>query len=261
MEVHTNPEVAPEFVPEESYALGNGDGDEALLGIQDSRQQRHSAWLRKRRGVEVDPKEWQPRKRHRKDVFTWLCQVDHQMVVSTGFGLGHFAIPGDLGDRPPWHEWPLASYAGDQGAVEESGKYVLKWKLRLNFDEVPDPNHGVHNDIKCGLKDSGHWGHVGLMMLTFNVCHGPYQEDSRFHEVRRALKHFFETTERAQDSVLFLSLAERMAFDAGDLELSSSSDVAGEMFSRMKACSVETRCASVGGCDSPGLWGQTLNRV
>ena len=63
-------------------AVAGGD-EQAVSQVQDSRQHRQQAWIRKKRGLEVDAKHWQPRKRHRKDAYVWLCETDWQLPSIT----------------------------------------------------------------------------------------------------------------------------------------------------------------------------------
>eukprot|EP00972_Heterocapsa_arctica_P108240 15939642-Heterocapsa_arctica.AAC.1 len=52
----------------------------------------------------------------------------------------------------------------------------------------------------------------------------------------RALAHFFGSTSRAQESALFMSLIDRMAFDQQDPDLSLVEYLPGELFDRFKEC-------------------------
>ena len=132
-------------------------------------------------------------------------------MFSTGRGLGYFRQPAE--GRGPWETWLLLSYAGDQGSKEECGKWVCKRLLSLNFDEVPDLGHGIWNDCKLALRRSGHWSHVLLMLLSWNVRHGPWSEDALMQEVLGAVKNFLNYVRKPTDSPLFMSLVGRMAFD------------------------------------------------
>ena len=168
------------------------EGPVARAKEMEKRRDRQKAYVQKKRGQNLEkPEEWQSRKRHRKDTQVWLGQTDQQLQVSTGFGLKAFQLPEDPAERPPWDQWPLLSYAGDQGSKEECGKWALKSKYNLNFDEVPDLGHGVWNDCKLALKMAGHYSHVGLMMIAWNMRHGPWAEDARQMEVQAVLTNCF----------------------------------------------------------------------
>ena len=122
----------------------------------------------------------------------WLCQTDHQMVGAASKGLAHFQQPADPTLRGPWDWWPLLSMSSDQGTKETAGTNVCMHKLGLNCDSFCDPGHAVWNDCKRALRESGHWSHTCLMMLSWNVRHGPWCEDFRMQEVVGCFKIFLK---------------------------------------------------------------------
>lgn len=228
--------MVPDYVSAEAIAELNKGQEGTAQECTEQRHTRQKAWLARKRGADTQPAQWNPRKRHRKDTAMWLAQVDHQMVFSCGVGLGHFAVPEEVAQRGPWDTWPLLSYAGDQGSKEEAGKWTIRSKLRLNFDEVPDQAHGVWNDCKLALRRAGHWSHVGLMMLSWNMRHGPWAEDQRQHEIKACIANFLRTEEEGGSprSPIFASLVHRMAFDAQDPALEHCEDLGAEMLRRFR---------------------------
>ena len=137
-------------------------------------------------------------------------QIDNQLRQATGRGLKHFQQAADVRARGPWATWPLLSVSTDQGSVEEGAKHFAQQVLRLNLDGVADFAHGCWNDCKRALHLSGWWPFVGLMMVTWNVPHGPWAEDVRCSEVVGCLESLFRTTKRPEDSALFMDLLPRM---------------------------------------------------
>lgn len=226
--------MVPDFVAEEDF-IELAEGADARAKEVEKRQERQQAYVLKKRGQQLDqPDAWQSRKRHRKDTQVWLAQTDQQLQASTGSGLKAFQLPADPAQRPPWDKWPLLSYAGDQGSKEECGKWALKTKFNVNFDEVPDPGHGVWNDCKLALRMAGHYSHVGLMMIAWNMRHGPWAEDARQKEIEAVISNFFADFPKPQQSPLFMSLVQRMSFDQEDTELEHCEDLPGEMYRRFK---------------------------
>lgn len=128
---------------------------------------------RKRGNGQVPPASWQPLRRHRRDAFSCLCLVDRQFLLSKGKFLSHFATA-DLENRQSWGQRPLATCSGDQGAKKEFGNHILPRRLRRCLNEVPDISHAILNDLKVGLRATGRWAHVGLMLLAYNVRCGPW---------------------------------------------------------------------------------------
>ena len=197
-----------------------------LAEVAAARAARETAWVRKRKGENIDSSEWNPKKRYRFDAFKWLAQTGWQLLQNTGLGFGHFALTAEQRKQKPWHQWPLLNYAGDQGSKEQCGLWVLKRKLQLNMDEVPDQGHGVWNDCKLGLKAIPDlWSHTLLMLLAWNVRHGPWQEDIRFAQVLGNVRNQAKHGKEARQLPLFMSLIDRMVFDQQDPSLVFVDDV------------------------------------
>ena len=204
-----------------------------LAEVAAARAVRETAWVRKRKGENIDSSEWNPKKRHRFDAFKWLAQTDWQLLQHTGLGFGHFALTAEQRKQKPWHQWPLLNYAGDQGSKEQCGLWVLKRKLQLNMDEVPDQGHGVWDDCKLGLKAIPDlWSHTLLMLLAWNVRHGPWQEDIRFAQVLGNVRNQAKHGKEARQLPLFMSLIDRMVFDQQDPSLVFVDDVPQELLRR-----------------------------
>ena len=76
--------------------------------------------------------------------------------------------------------------------------------------------------------------HTALMMLCWNVPHGPWAEDVRYAEVLGCFENFFKTIAAPQDSWLFMELLPRMLFDLQDPELSGHPNAADIVFERLR---------------------------
>ena len=110
-------EVVPDYVSEEQLLEDSGEATEgSLAAVAANRVAREAAWVRKRKGKDIDSAAWNPKKRHRLDAFKWLCMTDWQLLQNTGVGFGHFALTAGQRKQLPWHSLPLLSYAGDQGS-------------------------------------------------------------------------------------------------------------------------------------------------
>ena len=144
-------------------------------------RQREQAFV-KSQGAYYEKQKWQSTTRNRKDTAVWIGTTDNSLRQTIGIGLSHFVISEKMEDKVPASKWPLASYAGDEGTVEDSCKNVLQRKLRCNLDDMKDPGHAMWNTCKGSLKKSGLWDHTGLMMLAWNAPHGPWAEDRRYRE-------------------------------------------------------------------------------
>lgn len=56
---------------------------------------------------------------------------------------------------------------------------------------MPDPSHGVHNNIELGISRCGLREHQHMALICRNVQHGPWAESRRYWEVRTALSEVF----------------------------------------------------------------------
>lgn len=210
-------QVVRDFVAEDDILQATGSDEKAVQKERDDREARHKAWALKRKSGEQQL--WRPRKRHRKDSWAWLVNLENQVLQGTGYSLKHFQLPPQPEDRPHWALWPLLTVSSDQGSVELAGHHFCQFALRMNWDCCPDVGHGCWNDIKKAIRSSSQWNFVTLMMLTWNVPHGPWSEDVRFHEVVGSFDNFFRANPTPESSWLFGHLLPRFLFDLQEPEL------------------------------------------
>jgi hypothetical protein len=182
-------------------ATGGSEAD--VQQHRDAQRLRQQAWVaRKRKGVEVGAGStlaaWRAKKRHRKEAYNWIVKTDNQLVHATGYGLKRCAQPSSA-DRSDWSTWPLFAYTGDQGPVETAGLNFLQFETKLNLDALPDFAHGMWNDCQAALRSANLYAFQSLMLMLWNVRHGPWSEDVRFSEVQSVVETFLSSPD-AQDS-------------------------------------------------------------
>eukprot|EP00974_Lingulodinium_polyedra_P063963 6177033-Lingulodinium_polyedra.AAC.1 len=85
-------------------------------------------------------------------------------------------------------------------------------KLNVNIEFCNDPSHGAWRDVGRALGDTGLTSLMKLMMVTINVPHGPWSEDTRWKQCQQALEEHFEHF-TPLTSELFRSLAPGMLAD------------------------------------------------
>lgn len=227
-------QVVKDLIAEDDILQAVGAPQEQIEKERHDRQLRQRMWVQKRKMGPNHSSSWRPRKRHRKDAWYWLVCLDNQLRAGTGVGLAHFKQPASLSDRGPPLSWPLLSCATDQGSVEVSAINFCQQELKLNMDDCPDMGHGCWNDVKLALRRSGLMPHTSLMMLTWNVPHGPWAEDRRYGEVVECFNNFFRTTSVPEDSWLFMELLPRMIFDLNDPGLVGNPEAAQLVFDRLR---------------------------
>lgn len=114
-----------------------------------------------------------------------------------------------------------------------SNNFLAK-HVDLNCDDMCDLSHNVWNDCRLALEHSNLWTHIGLMLVTANVPHGPWSEDVRYSEIVGNIHAFFESYSGPHTSPLFESLIQRMIFNLQDSGIMSSPDPAQEVFEHMR---------------------------
>jgi hypothetical protein len=114
-------QVVADFTPEEALLRASGASEEAIEEFLDKQYQQEVAWVERDSAVSSDARApWRVRTMHRKDIVGWLMQTEHQFIQTFGKSLSHFEIPKNPALRLHWSSWPLVSYSGDQGSVEEA---------------------------------------------------------------------------------------------------------------------------------------------
>lgn len=122
--------------------------------------------------------------------------------------------------------------ASDRGSDLVAAKYFVKYHLKLNIDDVSDPSHDLHNDIKNAIAAGGLTAHNLLMCATWNVPHGPWSEDTRYRQVVDGMEDLREF-ESPSTSPLFQALALNMLKDAGEEHLVGTPDIEDELWRRL----------------------------
>lgn len=108
-------------------------------------------------------------------------------MQSTPFrGLGHFRRDKTKHKQwADWRKWPKLSIAADQGS---DGMAVSWWGRAkgFNWEWWWDFSHGAWGDTKKPMKDAGLFSLFLLWLVTFNLPHGPWNDDMRYCELQGA---------------------------------------------------------------------------
>ena len=167
-------------------------------------------WLR--RGKRTKASLWKPKTLHRLQAMRWLCSLDKQFNVLTGFkGLAFFKMDANAPQWRDWRTWPSACLPLDLGSDGCSGLhgaiYFEDWKL--NVDGMQDHSHGGSRSVYNAFHKCGLYGLVLLSVVSFNLPFGPDSEDLRQRQIQETMKHRYQHT-RPQDAVLFQHLLPRI---------------------------------------------------
>lgn len=172
-----DPKVTKDFFTGHAAA----DTDEQKQRCIDDMKQRHYNYLKRKRTSSTT--NWQPRKLFRCSAQQFLMGLDNQLKGFCG-GLKDFRIgQTPVDDRGDPSTWPKLSIAADQGGDQLCGINALMRAYGCNVDFVPDPSHGIQNDLWLSGKQAGLSSFFYGMLLMVNVPFGPYCEDMRYKQV------------------------------------------------------------------------------
>ena len=126
---------------------------------------------------------------HRKKAYYTLMTLDHQIRLCTGVsGLQHFVV--DLDKNLDPFLWPSMSICVDQEGSNMTALGFAQRVLKCNFDAVYDPSHGVWNDVRRSIKDSGDWCFMLMLLASWSMRFGPFQQGQRAEQVEAVMKEY-----------------------------------------------------------------------
>ena len=187
---------------------------------------RHTAWLRR----VVDSKgkaTWRPRASYRVGTLRWLIEIDNIQRVSTSNGglcwvLYKKELP--LWDFSNWRSWPTLVIGADQGPKCVCGLSALQYKPEIQSNITPlfEFSHGANNDFQGLLKDLGRWHFALILLIIYNLPHGPDKDPGmRYEQFGQMLRFISENFDPATFA-LWQARVPAMADElAGEFELNS----------------------------------------
>eukprot|EP00974_Lingulodinium_polyedra_P098658 9562105-Lingulodinium_polyedra.AAC.1 len=153
---------------------------------------RHRAWLG-RSEVTAKTGSWRPQKLHRVAAKRVLTHMDSQFRAVTGLsGLRFFAPDANIGLWQDWRSWPHLLVACDLGPDQTAAMHYILYQLQLNCTMAPDPSHGAHRDMILLLKRVDLYPFWILMLISWNLPHGPFQDDLRYFQIHTAMNKAYE---------------------------------------------------------------------
>ena len=81
------------------------------------------------------------------------------------------------------------------------------WKYNLTV--IPDAAHGAHRDFDMCLKHCHHWKFWVCMLISWNLPHGPWQDDQRWQQLHEHTVKILQESS-THDNALFLEYANDM---------------------------------------------------
>lgn len=185
---------------------------ESETGVAPADAERQLAWLR-RASEKAGPDAWRPPALHRAVARRWVLSLDHMLQVGTSHaGLVHFKYKPDCPLWQRWETWPGIGVSMDMGADGLAGMAALQYGFETNIWCWPDPSHACQRSFEGALKDCGVWQYWLLLLISWNLEHGPYSDRHRHNQLQESLKQLLENRS-PQQVPLFLHLAPWMAKD------------------------------------------------
>lgn len=147
---------------------------------KEAQHRRHRAWLKRRASGDGG---WRVAKRRRVAAKTWLDNLDSQVQTSLGLrGLVDFVPNPDDPLWNSWRSWRHLLVSIDQGSDGLAATNFMK-HMGMNVSIACDYSHGANNDFLDCIKDLGLQPYWLLLLLCFNVEHGPWGEDARWNQM------------------------------------------------------------------------------
>jgi len=150
-----------------------------------------------------------PLKTKRKAAYQVGVVVDACLRKMAAVGLADFAER----EGEPAATWPTLSLSMDQGSDNMSFAYYSMYHQQLNVQYWWDMSHGVWRDVDLAINSCGLRPWVRLCCLAFNLGHGPWEEGSRYWQMRSSFSEYLQMTDTTDP--LFVKYLERLARDFG----------------------------------------------
>ena len=142
------------------------------FGCPDDFSQRQASWI----AGPQKQQSWRPVKLHRLGAKHWLMCLDNQIRVSTVFGGLSYFIKDTWTDKCPF-DWPGLQLSIDLGSDGVSAWHALLYHWNIIAWLVPDESHSIKNYLLEVLKAIGLYDLWLLLLISFNLEHGPRNEE------------------------------------------------------------------------------------
>ena len=156
-----------------------------------------------------------------------------KQTVGEDVSLRFYMLDPDSAKRPAdGLLWPLLSMSADCGPDVMCGLNFLQRHLHVNIDFYADDSHGVKNDMKAVLKESGLWRWTLLSIAAFNAGHSPFWECMRFQQIRDSIHETMGHVTPTQDP-LFQSLFHQILRDKQHEHRQTDENVEAEVYQEL----------------------------
>ena len=88
------------------------------------------------------------------------------------------------------HDWPYLGVSPDQGPDGVCCLNFLRYEAKLNLEAFYDPSHYVWRSQEAAMKGVALMSFAYLMVVVYNLFHGPYDSGNRYHQARQATQEW-----------------------------------------------------------------------
>lgn len=166
-------------------ALANGD----QVKFREEKQEHLNKWRaflkRPALGDKEAPKP-KRRKLYRKKAFEHLVATENIALQVYGKSIKDYCYQPEDAPKDAM-DWPRLWLNLDRGSDGIAATNFLLRRLNCNIVANSDISHDANNDIIATLKDCQLWPLFLCLCASWNMPHGPWAEQARFHQIKEAL--------------------------------------------------------------------------
>lgn len=168
----------------------------------------------------------------------YLFAMDNALLQMTSFGLDNFVHkPGANDLTLPESEQrglrqPVLSIACDQGPIGFSAYFYKVHHMKIHAILLPDPSHGVWNDVRNALTKMGWYGSVVVLTFLQNMHFGPWLGQKFWNELQDGCKEAMAHSGSTPDEI-FKTLVPHILNDKGDIARMSETDIAQSLWDNL----------------------------
>lgn len=192
-------------------------------------------WLKRKKQLD-DTAEAKRPKKFRKKSYMWLLSLNTTLVNVIGRSIEAYCHDedgdGPSGVSPPAAMWPYLAISADQGPDGLCASFFLAYHCKANIEFFWDPSHGYQRDIMLATGMVGLSAFMHLMVITYNLGHGPWDSHARYAQLCESTTSYLQ--HHAHQCPLFHFYKMQIAKEFGLLEFSGQALADADIIQAMK---------------------------
>lgn len=186
-------------------------------------------WLGKRKAAPGSAEE-RPRKLQRQKAQQWISALQSVLETSTGHGLLRYCP--EKGNEVTT-DLPFLSLHADAGSDGLAASFYLRYHMKLNIEFWADPSHQWWRDMINSWSKMGWSPWVRLMCVVLNLAHGPWEDGSRWWQLRLSTQEYLDEIEPTE-CPLFMRYFGDLIFELSMEDLQSCDDIYDLVWQRLR---------------------------